>query len=94
MVTELFATEGGFWAALLQLFSQGTGGNYLGYFLLLTMLVAITKFSGFQAAFMFTLIAIPLLAGIGLLPLWIAALEVMIIAILSGLYIYNRVVSQ
>jgi len=93
MVTELFATEGGFWAALLNLFSQGVGAGYLGYFLLITILIAIGKFAGAASALIFAIIAIPILAGIGLIPLWVAALDVMLVSILVGLNVYNRMVS-
>ena len=93
MVTELFATEGGFWAALLNLFSQGVGAGYLGYFLLITILIAIGKFAGAASAIIFCIIAVPILAGIGLLPMWLAAVDVMIVAILFGLNMYGRMVS-
>lgn len=93
MVTELFASEGGFWAALLNLLSQGTGGGYLGYFMLVTILIAIGKFSGPAAAIMFAAVAIPILAGIGLLPVWLAAVEVMIVGILVAKNVYDKMVS-
>lgn len=94
MVTELYGSPGEFWAALQNLFSQGTGGAFLGYFLIITMMVAIGKFSGIKSAVIFAAVAIPILAGMGLLPAWIAVGEIMIVVVMAVIGSYNRMVSQ
>jgi len=90
MVYELFASEGSFWAALLQFFSTGVGGDYLGYFLTLIIGTAIYKFVNPKTAIAFVFTIIPILAGIGLVPEWLVVLDIMIVGLISAKYIYER----